>query len=244
VTRYTLAAIALTGTALNLLGALYLAYDLLGGQHGPLRALTRAVTYALLFFVGFLIALPFPFAIVAAIGAGSTLGIEFTMAARGITPSRWAEAAFSAIRGICYVIGTAFLFGWRFGIAFGVMTTLGQMMQYRMGFTPALGLVARERLGKHLLGVVNRTLGYALAGLLSGFIAHQHDRGAMLFGLAMGAAIGGLSALMGFLVPIIERWADRLPARRLGVFGAVLICVGFVLDSLEHVCTLFDIPIR
>jgi hypothetical protein len=37
----TIAAIALTGTALNLLGGLYLAYDLFGGKHGPLRTLTE-----------------------------------------------------------------------------------------------------------------------------------------------------------------------------------------------------------
>jgi hypothetical protein len=52
VDRHTIAAIALSGTALNLLGGLYLAYDLFGGEHGPLRTLTRAVTYGLLFFLG------------------------------------------------------------------------------------------------------------------------------------------------------------------------------------------------
>lgn len=243
-THYTLAAIALTGTCLNLLGALYLAYDLLGGQHGPLRTLTRAVTYALLFFIGYISILPFAFSIVAAIGVGGTLGIEFTLAARGIKPSRWVEAGVSAVRGLCYAIGSAFLFGWRFGLTFGVLTTLGQLAQYRMGFTPALGLVARQQLGKHLLGALNRTLGFAAAGLLSALIARQQDRTALVFGLAMGAAIGVLSAVMGILCPIIERWADRLPSRRLGVFGAFLICVGFMLDSLRHVFTLFDIPIR
>ena len=45
--HHTLAAISITGTCLDVLGTLYLAYDLLGGQHGPLRLLTRAVTYSL-----------------------------------------------------------------------------------------------------------------------------------------------------------------------------------------------------
>jgi hypothetical protein len=243
-THQTLAGIALTGTALNLLGALYLAYDLLGGQHGPLRALTRAVTYALLFFVGYAAVLPISFSLVAAIGVGATLGLEFTRAARGVAPSRWADAWSSAVRGVCYGIGSAFLFGWRFGLAFGAITTFGQVAQYRMGFTPVLGLVAREQLGKHLLGALNRTIGFAAAGLLSAVIAQQQDPRALMFGLAMGTAIGVMSAVMGFLCPIIERWADQLPSRRLGVFGAFLICVGFVLDSVEHVFTLFDIPIR
>ena len=39
--HHTVAAISITGTCLDVIGSLYLAYDLLGGQHGPLRLLTR-----------------------------------------------------------------------------------------------------------------------------------------------------------------------------------------------------------
>ena len=51
--HHTLAAVSITGTCLDVVGSLYLAYDLLGGQHGPLRLLTRAVTYSMVFVVGF-----------------------------------------------------------------------------------------------------------------------------------------------------------------------------------------------
>jgi len=44
--HHTVAAISITGTCLDVLGSLYLAYDLLGGPHGPLRLLTRAVTFS------------------------------------------------------------------------------------------------------------------------------------------------------------------------------------------------------
>ena len=47
--RHTLALISIVGSSLDVLGALYLAYDLLGGEHGPLRTLTRAITYGALF---------------------------------------------------------------------------------------------------------------------------------------------------------------------------------------------------
>ena len=49
---------------------------------------------------------------------------------------------------------------------------------------------------------------------------------------------------MALIVPLIERWADRLPVRRLGVFGTFLIFSGFLLESLEHWLVLFDVPIR
>ena len=40
--HHTVAAISLTGTCLDVLGSLYLAYDLLGGQNGSLRPLLGA----------------------------------------------------------------------------------------------------------------------------------------------------------------------------------------------------------
>lgn len=51
--HHTVAAVSIAGSCLDVLGSLYLAYDLLGGQHGPLRLLTRAVTYSIVFGVGY-----------------------------------------------------------------------------------------------------------------------------------------------------------------------------------------------
>src|SRR5271157_1729574 len=51
--HHTVAAVSIAGTCLDVLGSLYLAYDLLGGQHGPLRLLTRAVTYSVVFGIGY-----------------------------------------------------------------------------------------------------------------------------------------------------------------------------------------------
>ena len=64
--KHTLALISIIGSSLDVLGALYLAYDLLGGEHGPLRTLTRAVTYGVLFGAGYGIALGPVFGLAAA----------------------------------------------------------------------------------------------------------------------------------------------------------------------------------
>ena len=45
--------VSLVGSSLDVLGALYLAYDLLGGEHGPLRTVTRGITYGVLFGAGY-----------------------------------------------------------------------------------------------------------------------------------------------------------------------------------------------
>jgi hypothetical protein len=42
--------------------------------------------------------------------------------------------------------------------------------------------------------VVNRAIGYTLAGLVSAAVAHEQNRTAMLFGVGMGVAIGAISA--------------------------------------------------
>jgi hypothetical protein len=69
-TTHTVAAISISGTCLGVLGSLYLAYDLLGGQHGPLRLLTRAVTYSILFGIGYGIGFGLFFGLASGIAAG------------------------------------------------------------------------------------------------------------------------------------------------------------------------------
>src|ERR1700741_1969339 len=98
--HHTVAAVSITGTCLDVLGSLYLAYDLLGGKHGPLRVLTRAVTYSVVFGTGYALALGPVFGLASGIATGITLAIELNRAARGLDhySLRW-EGLFSAIRG-------------------------------------------------------------------------------------------------------------------------------------------------
>jgi len=104
--HHTLAEISIAGSCLDVIGSLYLAYDLLGGQHGPLRVLTRAVTYAIVFGVGYGIGLGPFFGIAAGIASGITLSIELSRASRGLDHYSlpW-EAVFSAIRGFGIAAG-------------------------------------------------------------------------------------------------------------------------------------------
>src|ERR1700722_19231767 len=81
--RHTLAIVSIAGSSLDLLGALYLAYDLLGGEHGPLRTLTRGVTYGVLFGAGYCIAFGPVFGLATGVTGGITPAWEFSRAARG-----------------------------------------------------------------------------------------------------------------------------------------------------------------
>src|SRR5271167_3732801 len=104
--KHTLALISIVGSSLDVLGALYLAYDLLGGEHGPLRTLTRAVTYGALFAVGYSLALGPVFGVVSGVAHGITLAWEFSRISRhGPNPGFWRDTGMSAIRGCGFALG-------------------------------------------------------------------------------------------------------------------------------------------
>src|SRR5260370_24925273 len=110
--KSTLALISIVGSALDVLGALYLAYDLLGGEHGPLRTLTRAVTYGTLFGAGYGLALGPVFGIASGVAHGLTLAWEYSRASRHApTPGFWLDTAMSAIRGRRLGVGASNLYG-------------------------------------------------------------------------------------------------------------------------------------
>src|SRR5579863_7889170 len=110
--KHTLALISIIGSCFDVLGGLYLAYDLLGGQHGPLRTLTCAVTYGLLFGAGYGLALGPAFGLATGVAHGLTLAWEFSRASRNAPQQGiWSDIASSGIRGLGFAIGAAYLAG-------------------------------------------------------------------------------------------------------------------------------------
>src|SRR5579863_7926400 len=125
--KHTLALISIIGSALDVLGALYLAYDLLGGEHGPLRTLTRAVTYGALLGTGFGLALGPVFGVVSGVAHGITLAWEYSRASRHEPKSGfWVDTAMSSIRAAGFAVGTGWSFGAVFGVSFGILSDAGQ----------------------------------------------------------------------------------------------------------------------
>jgi hypothetical protein len=245
--KHTVALISIAGSSLDVLGALYLAYDLLGGEHGPLRTLTRAVTYGALFGIGYGLFLGPVFGLASGIAHGITLAWEFSRASRGDSkPGFWTDTAMSAIRGCGFALGASYSFGARFGITFGVVSTVGQAIAYRIGIRPTADYkpAARPRVTRfQLLSAANRTVGYAVTGYVCSLIAQQREH-AIAIGLKAGLALGVVTAIIGSCTPLIEWKADHVPAKRMGVFGIGLILVGFALQSVQYWLALLDVTIR
>ena len=244
--HHTVAAVSIAGSCLDVLGSLYLAYDLLGGQHGPLRLLTRAVTYSVVFGIGYGLGLGLFFGLAAGLTTGVTIAIELNRAARGLRHHSlpW-EAVFSAIRGSGFAAGLYASLGVRFAIAFAALVTAGQVFAYSRGMRPALDYSAsrRPRLSRRQFwGTVMRTVGYLAAALTCSVLAH-HVEHAWSFAIRVGLVTGLVTGVGVTVNPFIEYYADKLPERRLGAFGIGLILCGFTLQSLQYWLTLFDVRV-
>ncbi|MFZ0736373.1 MAG: hypothetical protein WA002_09685 [Candidatus Acidiferrales bacterium] len=242
--HHTIAAISIAGSCLDVLGSLYLAYDLLGGQHGPLRLLTRTVTYSVVFCIGYGIGLGLFFGLVAGIATGITVSIELNRAARGLPHYSlpW-EALFAAIRGVAFGAGLYRSLGFGFAIAFAVLITIGQIVAYSRGMRPAIDYVASRRprlTRRQFWGTVVRTFGYIAAALICSAFVHHVDH-AWSFAIRVGLVTGIVTGVGATVNPYIEFYADNLPERWLGVFGVGLILCGFALQSVQYWLALFDV---
>lgn len=245
--RHTLALISIIGSSLDVLGALYLAYDLLGGEHGPLRTLTRAVTYGVLFGIGFGIALGPVFGVASGVAHGITLAWEFSHASRhDPQPGFWADTAMSAIRGVGFTVGASYLYGVTFGIIFGILGAAGQIFAYSVGIRPTIDYkpARRPRVTRfQMLSCVNRGFGYGVGGYVSSLFAHQREH-AIAIGLRTGLALGLVTLMILFCTPLVEWGADHVPEKRMGVFGVGLILIGFSLQSVQYWVALLDVGVR
>jgi len=240
--HHTVAAISIAGSCLDVLGSLYLAYDLLGGQHGPLRLLTRIVTYSIVFGVGYGVGLGAFFGVVSGSAIGITMAIELNRVSRGLEHySLGWEAVFSAIRGVGFGVGLYKIVGLEFAGVFAVLIGVGQVFGYSRGISPSTDYLAsrRPRLSRRQFwGTVVRTFGYCATALVCGALVHHEN---WFFAVRVGLVTGVVTGVGQTINPYIEYYADNLPERWLGAFGIGLIFCGFALQSLQYWLALFDV---
>lgn len=244
--HHTLAAVSITGTCLDVVGSLYLAYDLLGGQHGPLRLLTRAVTYSLVFGIGYGLGLGLFFGVASGLTTGITISIELNRTARGLDyySLPW-EGVFAAIRGFGFGLGLYKVVRFEFAASFAILITVGQILAYSRGMRPAIDYSAslRPRFSRRQFwGTLTRTIGYIASALVCSAYIHHLDH-PWSFAIRVGLVTGIVTTVGATFNPYIEYYADNLPERRLGAFGIVLILCGFALQSFQYWLTLFDVHI-
>jgi putative flippase GtrA len=243
--HHTVAAIAIAGSCLDVLGSLYLAYDLLGGPHGPLRLLTRAVTYSILFGLGYGLGLGLLFGVASGLALGVTIAIELNRASKfqDHYSLRW-EALFSAIRASAFGAALYPQVGLRFAILYGVLLTGGQVVAYSRGVRPSLTYTARgpSFTRMFVFSTLLRTVGYIVAALVCSALV-QHVEHPWLFATRLGVVTGLVTGFGLAFSPHVEYYADHIPARRMGVLGVALMFCGFALQSLQYWLAVFDVRV-
>jgi len=131
-------------------------------------------------------------------------------------------------------------------VTFGLLSTVGQAIAYRIGIRPTVDYkpAVRPRVSRfQVLAGLNRTAGYAVTGYVSSLIAQQPQH-AIAVGLRTGLALGVVTVVIGSCTPFVEWAADHVPEKRMGVYGVVLILVGFALQSVQYWLALLDVTVR
>jgi hypothetical protein len=244
--HHTVASISIAGSCLDVLGSLYLAYDLLGGQHGPLRLLTRAVTYSILFGLGYGLGLGLLFGVASGLATGLTIAIELNRVSKHQDHYAlpW-EIGFAAIRAAAFSAALYPQVGLRFSILYAALLTAGQAVAYKRGVRPSLVYSTSRRPVFSRFGfeaTVVRTVGYIASALLCSRLV-RHLEHPWLFSTRLGIVTGIVTGVGMTFSPYVEYYADNLPQRRMGVVGIGLMFCGFALQSLQYWLAVFDIRI-
>jgi hypothetical protein len=175
--HHTVAAISIAGSCLDVVGSLYLAYDLLGGQHGPLRLITRIVTYSIILrrrirHRSWCLLRP----------CGGYCNRNYHRdRAESSSPRAGSLLSamgrvFSAIRGVGFGVGLYRIVGLEFASAFAILITVGQVFGYSRGISPSMDYAASRRprlTRRQFWGTVVRTFGYFATALICSALVHH-----------------------------------------------------------------------
>jgi hypothetical protein len=225
--------LSLTGVILDALGGLYLAYDLLGGKNGPLRTITKSVSYGVMFGSAYGLPLGVWFALAGLLVSGPALSIEIGHRDVLDVHPFFDALAFGLLRAFSF--GAA---GWLskdswFGIIFGIFCAIGFVATYLIVGPPAVTSLGHPRIDKAVLKrAALRGASIGLAAVLSGVI-HQESH-ALRYGVEVGVVTGISSGILVAVAPSVEAWVDNLPDRRLGGYGAILVLVGSLLQTAQY----------
>lgn len=238
VAQRVVAEAALAGMGLDLIGGFYLAYDLLGGKHGPLRTLARTAGYIALFFIGYFVLLGLWYALIASIGMGILLITEFGVASQSKDkPSgRIVPIVFGLLRGLVIGLAASTIAGFRFAAAFGLISGAGLVALSLARYSPADDYELKANLHvsrRKLQATVWRAVIIAAAGVIAALLPTSNTHSIVL-GIKLGVAAGTVNALVTTFSPLIEWWIGSIPERRLGVAGLGLILIRMLLQSFQY----------
>jgi hypothetical protein len=232
--------VSLTGLILDVLGGLYLAYDLLGGKKGPLRLLTRVVTYSVCYTIAYSTLLGLGFGLIAGAGLGLALGMELSNIGGKLKSDGFVmQAILIACRSVALALAVWLKIRSVIALVFFLTCWLALLTSWWLKFSPT-DVDAKEKVGitkKKLWAASCRGFAVLVAAALAGVIGHAPPP-ELLYLCWVGVAVGLASGAVGIFTPLIEAWADELPPQKMGVLGTVLFLLGFCVQALPYIHTI------
>jgi len=234
--------LSLVGVILDALGGLYLAYDLLGGRHGPLRTFTKSVSYGVMFGTVYALPLGVWFGLAGLLASGPALSIEIRQRGASKAHPFFEALAFGLLRAASFGAAGWFSKDPRFGISFGILSAVGLVGAYLILGPPTVIGSKHPRINKLVVRrAVFRGGSIGLAALVAGLTSKESH--AFVYGVEVGLVTGTASGLLLAVAPSVEAWVNKLPDRRLGGYGAILVLIGSLLQTIQYVLPLLGQPI-
>lgn len=237
--NYTSAAISMVGMTFDSIGGLYLAYDLLGGERGPLSKLTRVATYSLLAFLIYALAFNLKFALICGIGMGSIFGLHLDMLGAGKKPSKKFHVIIALCRMTIIFCAACTLLSVTTAAIMAVGALAGSLSSVGLKISPDFWYEASRKpefkLSRLLPGLL---LGVFVTAMVLAGETISGDKDALGVALHMGGVIGLGTGSITVLSPFVEWYADNLPPKRMGYIGACMFLIGFFIQSLPSLIIL------
>jgi hypothetical protein len=236
---YTSAMISMTGMTFDSVGGLYLAYDLLGGERGPLSKITRIVTYSVLAVFFYSFAFNLKFALICGIGLGSIFGLQLDWIGAGKTVSQRMMVALSFARMVIVTVGLSLLVPLVVACIVGAGVFVGSAFSQRLKVSPEYWYEASRKPSFNIrrLGI-GLIMGCGMAALVYLGETMCGDKNGSAMAWHLGLTVGVGTAMIASVSPFVEWYADNVPPKAMGYIGAVMFMIGFFIQSIPSLFVL------
>ncbi len=233
--QQTSATINLIGMLFDAAGGLYLAYDLLGGEKGPLSTFTRIFTYSFIISSIYSLTMGLRFGLLAGVALGVAIGLQLDRLGRNLKDTKGFLFGISLLRGLGLGAAVATIDGVTSASIVGAITFLASMILPSFGISPELlkDTDKRPRLSKRKLLLV---VVFLLIALLCDFLflalGVSQSQSSFQNMVKISSIVVVAILFVSYISPTIEWYADNVEPRVLGYVGAVLFTIGFFIQSL------------
>ena len=239
--NYESAAITIIGMTMDSVGGLYLAYDLLGGQDGPLSQLTRIVNYSLLFFIIFLFGWNLKLALIGGIGLGTATAFHMRRIGHDEKETPLFLFLIALLRGVTLFLAISCVMSRIAAVVAGSglflisfllpLFNMSPKIWYQPGIKPTFN---KKKI------VFSFIAGLIIAALISSGEFLGGDKQAFYGTLRTSLVVTFGVMIITVFAPTIEWWADNVPDKRMGYIGVILFLSGFAVQSIPSMITLLS----